>query len=82
MESYCGIDVSLDQSSVCVVGALGVVMREATVSSEPEALIAWLRIPSDHMPMSGVRSHGEPSIVDLAFSLVRDLCIAACNTEG
>jgi transposase len=42
MEYYCGIDVSLEKSSVCVVNASGVIVREATASSEPEALIEWL----------------------------------------
>jgi transposase len=43
MDYYCGIDVSLEQSSVCVVDAKGRIVREATVLSEPEALIAWFR---------------------------------------
>ena len=41
MEYYCGIDVSLEQSSVCVVDAEGSIMCEATVASDPDALIAW-----------------------------------------
>jgi len=41
MEYYCGIDVSLEQSSVCVVNAKGSIVREATVASDPDALIAW-----------------------------------------
>jgi transposase len=41
MEYYAGIDVSLKESSVCVVNAKGKVVREAKVASEPEALIEW-----------------------------------------
>ncbi len=41
MEHYAGIDVSLEQSSVCVVDATGRIVREAKVASEPEALAAF-----------------------------------------
>src|SRR5438309_3993533 len=43
MEHYAGIDVSLESASVCVVDATGRIVREAKVSSEPEALINWFR---------------------------------------
>ena len=42
MEYYAGIDVSLESSSVCVVDATGRVVREAKVTSEPEAVVGWL----------------------------------------
>jgi len=41
MEHYAGIDVSLEQSSVCVVDGAGRVVREAKVASEPEALVRF-----------------------------------------
>ncbi len=42
MEHYAGLDVSLEQTSVCVVDAQGQVVREAKVASEPDALIGFL----------------------------------------
>jgi len=42
MDYYAGIDVSLEQSSVCVVDASGKIVREDKVASEPAALIGWL----------------------------------------
>ena len=41
MNYYAGIDVSLEESSVCPIDATGKIVREAKVASEPEALIAW-----------------------------------------
>ena len=41
MEHYAGIDVSLKESSVCMVDATGKVVREVKVASEPEALVGY-----------------------------------------
>src|ERR1044071_7376452 len=41
MEHFAGIDVSLKDSSICVVDAAGRIVREAKVASEREALVAW-----------------------------------------
>src|SRR5919204_112455 len=43
MEHYAGIDVSLEQSSVCVVDASGRVVREAKVASDPAARVRFCR---------------------------------------
>jgi transposase len=42
MEHYAGIDVALEQSSLCVVDGTGRIVREAKVASEPEALARFL----------------------------------------
>jgi transposase len=41
VDQYAGIDVSLKESSVCVVDAKGKVVREVKVASEPEALVRF-----------------------------------------
>lgn len=42
MTYYAGLDVSLEQSSVCVVGFDGRIYREGKVSSDPDSLSSWL----------------------------------------
>jgi len=41
MEYYAGIDVSLKESSVCVVDSAGKIVCEIKVASEPEALVRY-----------------------------------------
>jgi len=43
MAYFAGIDVSLEQSSVCVMDGAGNIVREARVASEPAALIEFFR---------------------------------------
>src|ERR671933_664219 len=43
MEHFAGIDVSLEQSSVCVVDAMRRIVRKAKVASEPAALGRFLQ---------------------------------------
>jgi len=39
---YAGLDVSLEETAVCVVDDTGRIVKEARVASEPQALIAAL----------------------------------------
>jgi transposase len=43
MEHYIGLDVSLKQTSICVVNQAGSVVREGVVDSEPEAIATFVR---------------------------------------
>src|SRR6266700_5740555 len=43
MECYVGGDVSLKQTSICVVDQAGLVVREGVVDSDPEAISVYVR---------------------------------------
>jgi hypothetical protein len=53
MNHYAGIDVSLEESSVCAIDGYGKSVREGKVPSEPEALIP-------PKPNSDQRQQGDP----------------------
>ena len=42
MDYFAGLDVSVKETSVCVVDDAGKIVREARVASEPEALLQVL----------------------------------------
>ena len=43
MQCYVGLDVSLKQTSICVVDQTGSVVREGVVDSDPEAIAVYVR---------------------------------------
>jgi transposase len=43
VKHFAGLDVSLEETAICVVDELGGAVREARVASEPEALVAFFR---------------------------------------
>lgn len=43
MEHYAGLDVSLEETAICVVDGTGRIVKEVRAPSEPEALVAALR---------------------------------------
>ena len=49
MDHFAGLDVSVKQTSVCIVNDTGKIVREVKVASEPEALLAVLKNPAYHL---------------------------------
>jgi hypothetical protein len=48
MDHFAGLDVSVKETSVCIVDDTGKIVREVKVASEPEALSAVLNNPVYH----------------------------------
>jgi len=46
MEHFAGLDVSVKETSLCILDDAGRIVREARIASEPEALLAVLRNPA------------------------------------
>jgi hypothetical protein len=56
MEHFAGLDVSIKETSVCIVDDVGKIVREVKVASEPEALLAVLRNPAYHFKRIGLEA--------------------------
>jgi len=46
MDHFAGLDVSVKETSVCIVDNTGRIVREVKVPSEPEALLVVLKNPA------------------------------------
>ena len=69
MQHYAGNDVSLEQSSICVVDETGRITREAKVASEPDALVGFLR--ALRLPLTRIGLEAGPLSHWLHAGLVR-----------
>lgn len=43
MSHYAGLDISLEETAICIVDGTGRIVREARTASEPEALVTFFR---------------------------------------
>jgi transposase len=48
MDHFAGLDVSVKETSVCIVDDTGKIVREVKVASEPAALLLVLKDPAYH----------------------------------
>ena len=60
MELYVGMDVSLKETSICVVDGKGEIVSEGTVISEPSAIAAFIKAKAGSATRIGrQRRHAE-----------------------
>ena len=56
MEHFAGLDVSVKETSVCIVDDTSKIVREVKVASEPAALLAVLKNPAYHFKRIGLEA--------------------------
>ena len=56
MDHFAGLDVSVKETSVCIVDETGRIAREVKVASEPDALLAVLTNPVYHFKRVGLEA--------------------------
>src|SRR6187399_3142468 len=56
MEHFAGLDVSVKETSVCIVDDTGKIVREVKVASEPDALLAVLTNPAYRFKRIGLEA--------------------------
>src|SRR5271154_2379395 len=56
MDHFAGLDVSVKETSVCIVDETGRIVREVKVASEPEALLAVLKNPAYRFTRIGLEA--------------------------
>ena len=56
MDYFAGLDVSVKETSVCIVDDTGKIVREVRVASEPEALLKVLTNPAYHFKRIGLEA--------------------------
>src|SRR6202166_908284 len=56
MDYFAGLDVSVKETSVCIVDDSGRIVREVRVVSEPEALLPVLTNPAYHFKRIGLEA--------------------------
>src|SRR3974390_2719130 len=73
MDHFAGLDVSVKETSVCIVDEMGKIVREVKVASEPEALLAVLANPAYHFALNFCTGYDKNirAVLDAAAELRR-----------
>ena len=71
MDHFAGLDVSVKETSICIVDDTGKIVREVKVASEPEALLQVLKNGAYHFKRIGLE----------AGPLSQWLCQRSCRSK-
>ncbi len=56
MELYVGLDVSMDETSICVVDRDGKIIKECKATTDPTAIHSALKAYTDHLQRVGLEA--------------------------
>ena len=81
MDHSAGLDVSVKETSVCIVDDTGRIVREVKVASEPEELLAVLKNPAYHFKRIGLEAG---PLSQWLFSALAEagLPVSRCSLSG
>ena len=85
MDHSAGLDVSVKETSICIVDDTGRIVREVKVASEPEALLQVLKNPVYHFKRIGLEAGPLSQWLYSALGrsgLAGDLCRDAAYAGG
>ena len=84
MGYFAGLDVSLEETAICIVDDAGLIVREARVASEPEALVAFFRACGMGMERVGLEACSLTAWLQQALSAagLPAICIEARQAKA
>jgi transposase len=78
MDHFAGLDVSVKETSVCIVDDTSTIVREVKVSSEPDALLAVLTNPAYQFKRIGLEAG---PLSQWLFSALAEACLPVICVE-
>ena len=84
MDHFVGLDVSVKDTSVCIVDDTGKIIREVKVASEPHALLAVLTNPAYHFKRIGLEAGPLSQWLSGAFAeaVLPVICVETRHMRG
>src|SRR5271170_7762022 len=84
MTQYVGLDVSMEETSVCVIDASGSTIWEGTVESEPAAIVRMLHRRALHAERVGLETGSTSTWLwhELRAAGVPTICIDARHAQA